>query len=276
MINKLNNLINFLRENSLNIEASQIVRLAVSRKHTVSKGDSVDSISRKYDVSSDEIIHINNLKYRIDPSGRKTDVINLQLGQVLELPKERVRLNVSYSPTGKLKEWMKYEEGGNGSRPSSYPGDCPVPKRGEPYTCSYKDGRGNWTIGWGRNQKSQTRQTITAKIAERLLEEDLADAAENIVGSIVSLDNTKITIPEALKDYQLDALTSLIFNAGRGGFKDSDLYKNYISLGKIGESYDGFKDAFMNARVGDDQGGLKGRREREFQMFSSGIYNNKK
>jgi len=268
----LNALSTFLKSRGMLDELTLLEKISIAnRTHTVESGDIIGTIAEEYNVSETKLMSMNGLEFT-----QGTKDVHLSLGQVLKVPAARVQLNSAKSPSTMLTEWMKFEEGGNGAKPYDYDCSLALPNSGEPYLCSYKDGRGNWTIGWGRNQKTQSRQTITKADAEKFLAHDLAEAASGLSSSIKGIDETRISIPIALNQGQFDALTSLIFNAGRKSFKDSSLYNKYIKLGKIGKDYsDGISAEFMSFRVGADQGGLVGRRERELGMFLRGEYTNK-
>lgn len=267
-MNKISNLIDYLKSKNLLDEANYLIKISQERRiHTIEGGDTLGGIAAEYDVPQAEIERINNL----------TPNSILQIGKEIVLPEANVYFNSVQSPSSALVEWMKYEEGGNGARPRDYRCNLPVPGRGEPYLCSYDDGKGNLTIGWGRNQSRQDHQVIeNVEFLEKLLIEDINEAADHLVNSIAGIDETRLTIPAALNQHQFDALTSLIFNSGRKAFKTSSLYKNYISQGKIGSQYsDAISEEFKRYRVGSDQGGLPERREREIAMFLRGEYNKK-
>lgn len=268
MIKDIDKLYFFLKKNNFTNEANLLKKISQEERiHTVVSGDNLSKIALKYDVPQAEIEKLNNL----------TAASILQVGQVIKLPEANVYFNSVQSPSDNLIQWMKYEEGGDGSRPQGYECSLPVPGRGEPYLCSYDDGRGNLTIGWGRNQKIQKHQIIDDyDFLEKLLIEDINEAAGHLKSSIEGVDETKLTIPVLLNQGQFDALTSLIFNSGRGAFKGSSLYKNYISKGKIGPEFSSeISREFKSYRVGKGQAGLAGRRERELAMFLRGEYNKK-
>jgi len=268
MIKNIDKLYSFLKKNNFINEANLLKKVSQEERiHKVVSNDNLSSIALKYDVPQAKIEELNNLT---------ADSV-LQIGQVIKLPEANVCFNSANSPSDSLIEWMKYEEGGNGSRPKGYKCNLPVPGKGEPYLCSYDDGRGNLTIGWGRNQKRQEHQVIEDyDFLERLLVEDINKAANHLKDSIEGIDETKLTIPASLNQGQFDALTSLIFNSGRGAFKGSSLYKDYISKGKVGPEFTSeISKEFKSYRIGESQGGLTGRRERELAMFLRGEYNKK-
>lgn len=229
--------------------------LKEGREHTIVSGDYLGKLAKKYGVTISQIEKANP---DLNPN-------SLQLGQKIIIPDSPDRLNKDMKPSKKLTDWMKYEEGKVNRLGVA---------TGEPYLESYNDGVGNLTIGYGRNQKSQRKQTIDKGYAEKLLKSDLDDASSLLQQSTKDSVSEKITIPFKLNQNQFDALTSIIFNAGRGGYIKSNLHQKFISQGiTTGKE---FETAFLNARVSEKLGGLKGRRKRELAIFKSNNYLNKK
>lgn len=72
---------------------------------------------------------------------------------------------------------------------------------------------GKWTIGWGHTRGVSLGDKITRAEAERLLAEDVADAAKHVDRLI------KVT----LNENQRGALASFVFNLGSGAFASSTL-----------------------------------------------------
>ena len=243
-------LINIIKESLLVEEDSND-----KRQHTIKSGESFTSIAKKYNVT---ISQIKNANSEIDPN-------KLQIGQKIVIPDSPDRLNQDLKPSTKLTGWMKYEEGKLNKKGEA---------TGEPHLKSYNDGEGNLTIGYGRNQKSQRPQTIDEEYAKKLLIADLNSAASLLQQSTKKPVDENITIPFKLSQNQFDALTSIIFNAGRGGYPKSNLHKKFISKGETSGTK--FDKAFKSARTSKDLGGLTGRRERELEMFKNNIYTNKR
>jgi len=76
----------------------------------------------------------------------------------------------------------------------------------------YRDSGGKWTIGYGHLIKPGENFTrITREQALALLDKDAADAANAV--------NSLVRVPISIN--QFDALTSLVYNIGRGAFRDS-------------------------------------------------------
>jgi GH24 family phage-related lysozyme (muramidase) len=229
--------------------------LKEGREHTIVSGDYLGKIAKKYGVTTSQIQKANP---DLNPN-------SLQLGQKIIIPDALKRLNKDLKPSEKLIVWMKYEEGKVNRLGVA---------TGEPYLKSYNDGVGNLTIGYGRNQKSQRKQTIDKGYAENLLKSDLSDAASLLQQSTKDSVSEKITIPFKLDQNQFDALTSIIFNAGRGGYIKTSLHQKFISKGITSGSE--FEKAFLEARTSKKLGGLKGRRKRELEIFKNNNYLNKK
>ena len=85
---------------------------------------------------------------------------------------------------------------------------------------AYRDGAGVWTIGYGHTEGFRDGAfgpdaVITLQAATALLEKDLAPR-EKAVGDAVTV---------ALEQYEFDALTSLLFNIGAGGFRRSTVLR---------------------------------------------------
>lgn len=76
---------------------------------------------------------------------------------------------------------------------------------------SYQDQGGVWTIGYGHTGNIGAGMVITPQTADELLLADL----EHVQSGLECM----VTVP--LTQNQWDALCSLVFNIGRGHFKDS-------------------------------------------------------
>ena len=84
---------------------------------------------------------------------------------------------------------------------------------------AYKCPAGVWTIGWGttyypNGKKVQPGDTCTKQQAEEYLEHYI---------------NNKIKMPDGLNASQQEAVASLIYNIGQGGFDRSRLKKAIIA-----------------------------------------------
>lgn len=90
---------------------------------------------------------------------------------------------------------------------------------------SYKDIVGVWTIGYGHTGNVQEGQNITQEQADQLLQQDL----EHVEAGIECMVHVPLT------DNQFSALCSLVFNIGRGHFKDSTCLR-LLNEGKYAEA----------------------------------------
>ncbi len=113
-----------------------------------------------------------------------------------------------------------------------------------------------WTIGYGRARGVREGQQITTDEAERFLREDLAWVEKCIADTI----RVPLTQP------QYDALCSLIYNIGAGGFQTSTLARK-LNAG----DYAGAADEFSrwDKAAGQRMAGLATRRAAERSMFLS-------
>lgn len=148
--------------------------------------------------------------------------------------------------------FIKKEEEGKNYAPKAY--QCPA---------------GYWTIGWGcryweDGREVQANETINAERAEGLLEKKINQIAEYYIGQLVKIE---------LKQYEYDALCSLIFNIGPGAFKKSKALR-YLNEGNISkfkyevsDRNEGFTKC--NGKVFE---GLYRRRLREMELFGKGKY----
>ena len=178
--------------------------------------------------------------------GLKPD--SLKIGQKINLPTKPIRPNeaMTYSPS--LVTFVKQYEG----MPSAN-------NPGKPYLVPYDDKFGNITIGWGHNLGSvniNNVSPISLSQAENLLRADLDVASEFIARNV----NSK------LSQFQFDAITSLTFNAGVAKVFKTRLFEA-VNRGD-------FRTAsmlFPTTLVGENQGGLQIRRNKEAAMFNGGV-----
>ena len=121
---------------------------------------------------------------------------------------------------------------------------------------AYQDIVGVWTIGYGHIEGVYEGQTITQEEADQMLSDDL----DNNYGPKVeaALDGADTT------QGQFDAMVSLAYNVGTGGFAKSTV----CQLHKEGD-YEGAADAFLmwNKAGGRVVAGLVRRRTEERQVY---------
>lgn len=113
-----------------------------------------------------------------------------------------------------------------------------------------------WTIGYGHTHTTQQGMKITAGQAESLLRKDITWVEKAV--------NKLVVVP--LTQNQFDALSSLVFNIGEGGFSSSTL----LRLLNSGD-YEGAANQFLrwNRQKGRVLNGLTKRREEERKLFLS-------
>jgi lysozyme len=79
----------------------------------------------------------------------------------------------------------------------------------------YQDAGGIWTIGYGHVTDDKTLESITEIQAENLFEADIDLCRRAIIAQVAA----------EISQGQFDALTSWIFNLGRGRFSESSIAK---------------------------------------------------
>lgn len=111
-----------------------------------------------------------------------------------------------------------------------------------------------WTIGYGHTHTTKQGMKITAGQAESLLRKDITWVEKAV--------NKLVVVP--LTQNQFDALSSLVFNIGEGGFSSSTL----LRLLNSGD-YEGAANQFLrwNRQKGRVLNGLTKRREEERKLF---------
>jgi lysozyme len=117
---------------------------------------------------------------------------------------------------------------------------------------------GIWTIGYGHTEGVTSSSVISADMAERYLEIDLA-WAEKVVNTYVKIK---------LNQNQFDSLVSFVFNLGGGAFRKSLMLKR-INEGKFDEAMTELLEFHHINHV--DNAGLKRRRKAETELFMKPI-----
>ena len=129
---------------------------------------------------------------------------------------------------------------------------------------AYKDSGGVWTIGYGTTriagQPVKPTLTISQAEAEILLQAQVEEHWREAEKHIVNAD--------ALSQYQVDALASLVYNIGVGAFSKSTLLK-LLNRGLEMHAADEFLK--WNKVKGKVVRGLTRRRRAERQMFIRGM-----
>jgi len=122
---------------------------------------------------------------------------------------------------------------------------------------SYRDSTGKWTIGYGHTATAHAGQSITKQQALNLLREDLA----------VKEDCVEQYVVVPLTQGQFNALVSLAYNIGCGGFRKSSVLE-LINKGRYQEAANAMKS--YNRAGGKVLAGLTTRRAAEVAMFTNG------
>lgn len=92
------------------------------------------------------------------------------------------------------------------------------------YSEAYLCPAGVWTIGYGHTRGVRRGQTVAEKEAEAMLQQDLAEAAQDV--------ERLIAVP--MTDNQFAALVSFVFNVGVGNFQASTLRRK-LNIGNYEE-----------------------------------------
>jgi lysozyme len=134
-------------------------------------------------------------------------------------------------------------------------------------TRAYQDSKGIWTIGIGtilypNKIKVKQGDVCTEKQAYEYLEHEVS----KIVGTINGLLNGV-----TLNQNQFDAIVSLVYNIGTGGFASSNVLKlirKNPNDPNIKEEWLGWCKVTINGKKEPNKG-LLNRRKKEYQMYST-------
>ena len=175
-----------------------------------------------------------------------------------ETPNKEVTTKTPTQVSDSLIKFIKHEEGS-------------LKDKGEPVLKAYKLGDRMVTVGWGhaekvRKSKYKPGQIITRQEAEQLLNTDIKEAEDAINDVLASWD--KKGIEYNINQDMYDAMVSMAFNMGRGGFRNSDFIQ-LVKKGKYEEAKDEIKKT--SKRSFRKFPGLKDRREKEANLFASGL-----
>ena len=137
-------------------------------------------------------------------------------------------------------------------------------RKGEPVLRAYELGDGKVTVGWGhaepiKSSSFKKNQKIDIKTANELFKQDLSKAKATIDDILEDWENKGIEFDITQGMY--DAMTSMTFNMGRQGFRNTE----FIQLVKNGK-YKEAKEKIKTTNVSYE--GHKSRREDESNMFN--------
>lgn len=118
---------------------------------------------------------------------------------------------------------------------------------------AYQDTKGVWTIGYGHTDDVKAGDKVTQHQAEVIFAMDL--------------ENFEVPVRKALgpkaTENQVSACTSFAFNEGLSAFLGSTLLKKF----KLGDVQGASDEFFHWTRAGNDPDVLRGRREKERELF---------
>lgn len=134
---------------------------------------------------------------------------------------------------------------------------------------AYKIGDGMISIGWGHAEPESTSKfrlgdRISEEEADSILNQDLSRIQQGI--NKIFTEWSKKGIDIKIDQSMYDALVSIAFNTGVNGLRKSDAMK-YLKKG----DYKNAGEAIKTLRVSKKFPGLLVRREKESQMFLSGV-----
>lgn len=150
-----------------------------------------------------------------------------------------------------LVEFLKYEEGS-------------ARHKGKPVLVAYDIGDGMITIGYGHAERKREtdmipgKTTITLQQADKLLNDDIEEAARYLNRILDKWDKRGIDVPITQGMY--DSMVSMIFNMGIGNFRSS----KFIQLVKSGELNKAKK---IITKTAITYSGHVSRRNKESEMF---------
>lgn len=124
----------------------------------------------------------------------------------------------------------------------------------EAYICP----AGKPTIGWGHTYNVKLGQKISVAQAEVFFDHDYQEAEEDV----------KSLVKVPLDEHQLGALTSFVFNLGKGNLAKSTLLKklNALDYTGAGAEFTKWNKATVNGKL-VELAGLTKRRKCERQLF---------
>ena len=166
------------------------------------------------------------------------------------------KFGFEFAPSQKLWNHIKMEEG-----------DPRHP--GEPVLKAYKLGDGRITVGWGhaekiKSSKFKVGQKISRAEADGLLKADLIEASNGVKRMFKEWQDKGIEIK--ITQDMFDALTSIVFNAGIGSLRKSELVQD-IKSGNLEEAGQKIKTFKTSKKFP----GLQDRREKESEMFLASL-----
>ena len=120
---------------------------------------------------------------------------------------------------------------------------------------AYKCPAGVWTLGYGRTHGVQPGDTITAAMADAYLAADLVAYGQNVERMLAGAPTSQ---------HEFDAMVSLAFNIGLGGFEKSTVLRLHKAGDKVGaaRAFEMWCKATVNGQL-QTLPGLLARRQKE-------------
>lgn len=134
----------------------------------------------------------------------------------------------------------------------------------------YKLGDGKITVGWGhaenpKKSKLKVGRKITRKKAEEFFKKDLQTAVNGVKRIFKEWEQKGLDVK--INQKMFDALVSLAFNTGVSSLRQSEVIQHLKN-----KDYNSAADSIKSFNIGDKFAeGLKERRQKESEMFSSTI-----
>tara|TARA_R110001599_G_scaffold353605_1_gene594279 strand:+ start:131 stop:1150 length:1020 start_codon:yes stop_codon:yes gene_type:complete len=202
--------------------------------------DEVSVIDLSVDLTAEKEAESDNVKSNDD-----TEVSNV---------KEIIYNQIPHKISDSFIDFVKKEEGS-------------IRKKGEPVLTAYDLGDGMITVGWGHAEKKniskfKVGEKITRAKAEELLSDDLKSAKDAVNSVFEDWSNDGVSFYVDQDMY--DAMVSMAFNMGRGGFRSTE----FIQLVKKGQ-YEEAGDKILSTRI--TYPGHIHRRKKESDMFGKSL-----
>ena len=132
---------------------------------------------------------------------------------------------------------------------------------------AYKLGDGMVTVGYGHAEKVgktklRSGQKISEEKARQLLKEDLTEAADGVRRIFADWKSEGVDVK--ITQSMFDALVSIAYNAGVTGLRNSPIMKFLKE-----KDYKKASESILNFKVRKKFPGLKVRRQKEYDLFTS-------
>lgn len=134
---------------------------------------------------------------------------------------------------------------------------------------AYRLGDGMVTVGYGHAErigktKLRSGQKISEEKARQLLKEDLTESADGVRRIFADWKSEGVDVK--ITQSMFDALVSIAYNAGVTGLRNSPIMK-FLKQ----KEYKKASESILNFKVRKKFPGLKVRRQKEYDLFTSGF-----